>query len=221
MRFYELTNNTSFERQWPTAVSIRATSHVVRWSCPDCGRAASFPAGSFDVTIEGGTDYPDILDCGAYPMLIVSGKVLSLWQRNDIGPFLQYPVKVSAVLDTRLRPENSPAYFHVKVAGSAKVDIPGSGGKVINLCFRCGEFDTEPTLIRKLSLLDGSWDGSHLFRDCRLFPSVAFCTQAVKELTLAEALTNFRFDEMSSVLVQQPFTTESEGTGIPQNSGDS
>jgi len=196
MRFYEITHNSSYERQWTMAVSIEPRSHLIRWSCPDCGRATSYPAGAFDVTIEGGKAYPDILGCGAYPFLIVSDKVLSSWQKCGIGLLATYPVKIAKALETDLSPESARPYFRLEIGGCIKVDIPRSGGKITEYCFRCGEFQTEPMLIKKFAFLEGSWDGSHLFRDQRFFPTVVFCTDSVKQLAENEMHTNFRFEEM-------------------------
>src|SRR5690349_3893057 len=67
MDFYEFSNNSIREPKWTYAASIHAMSHVVQWSCDECGRAADYPAGAFDVTLEGGDAFPDLLGCGAYP----------------------------------------------------------------------------------------------------------------------------------------------------------
>ena len=199
MKIYRLGSNTSFERHWTTAVSIYPSSRAIRWSCPDCGSAANYPSGSFDVKIEGGSAYPDLLGCGAYPLLIVSEGVLSSWQRHGIGPLLSYPVQVVEAVDTKLSPSSAPDYFRVEVGGSIKVDIQGTGGTIKNLCYRCGEFETDPMLIKQFAFLDGSWDGTDLFSDKRFFPRVVFCTDSVKKLVEAENHTNFRFDEMISL----------------------
>jgi hypothetical protein len=196
MSFYVLGDNTFSERRWTTAVSIHPRSHVVRWACPDCGRAETYPAGSFDATIEGGAAYPDILLCGAFPLLIVSESVVSSWNQNGIGPIVTYPVGIAAAINTELSVEESPQYFRVEVVGEAKVDIPASGGDVTEFCVRCGGFRTEPMLIRRKALLEGSWDGSPLFRDHCFYPSVIFCTDVVKKLAESENHTNFRFNEL-------------------------
>lgn len=194
--FYRLGHNTAYEREWTYAVSIHPRSHVIKWSCPDCGRAASYPAGAFDVTIEEGTAYPDILQCGAFPLLIVSERVFAAWADHGIGPITTSPVGVVAANETNLLPKDAPPYFRVEVVGHAKVDVPGSGGLITGFCPRCGGFATKPTTIKQFSFLEGSWDGSPIFRDHRQFPSVIFCTDAVVELAKSEGHTNFSFREM-------------------------
>ncbi len=194
MNFYTLTDNTSFEREWTRAASLHSRSRVIDWSCPDCGAAASYPAGAFDVTIEGGKGYPDCLGCSPYPLKIFSGRMIDAWEKNGIGPLVKFPVGVIAARETALSPKDAPQYFRVEVAGVIMVDIPGSGGSFTRLCSRCGTFMTEPMLIRKFAFHARSWDGSSLFRDHRLFPRVVFCTAAVKHLSEREQHTNCRFE---------------------------
>ena len=196
MNFYNLLDNTSYERNWTEAVSIHSLSRLIEWSCPDCGTATSYAAGSFDVTIEGGEAYPDFLGCGAYPLMIVSSKVIASWERHGIGPFVKFPVGVAAALETKLSPNEAPQYFRIEIGGEVMVDVPGSGGQFTRFCTRCGTFMTEPMLIKKFAYHARSWDGSALFRDHRLFPRVVFCTEAVKRLSKAEQHTNCRFEEM-------------------------
>lgn len=169
---------------------------MIEWSCPDCGAATSYPSGSFDVTIEGGTAYPDFLGCGAYPLMIVSDKVIASWEQHGVGPFVKSPVRVATALETNLSPNEAPKYFRIEIGGEIMVDVPGSSGQFKRFCTRCGTFMTEPMLIRKFAFHANSWDGTSLFRDHRLFPRVIFCTKSVKQLAEAEHFTNCRFEEM-------------------------
>jgi len=196
MTFYNLIDNTSYERKWTEAVSIHSLSRMIEWSCSDCGAATGYPAGSFDVTIEGGKAYPDFLGCGAYPLKIVSSRVIASWEQHGIGPFVKFPVGVAAALETKLSPKDAPQYFRIEIGGEIMVDVPGSGGQFTRFCTRCGTFMTEPMLIKKFAFHARSWDGSPLFRDHRLFPRVIFCTESVKRLAEAEHFTNCRFEEM-------------------------
>jgi hypothetical protein len=196
MNFYNLIDNTSYERKWTIAVSIHPRSRMIEWSCPDCGAATSYPAGSFDVTIEGGEAYPDFLGCGAYPLMIVSGKVIASWEQHGVGPFVKFPVGVAAALETKLSPNEAPQYFRVEVGGEIMVDVPGSGGQFTRFCVRCGHFSLESMTLKKKAFFAGSWDGTSLFRDHRLFPRVIFCSESVKRISEAEQFTNCRFEEM-------------------------
>lgn len=193
---YEVIDNTPNERKWTSAISIHPRSRMIAWSCPDCGTATSYPSGSFDVTIEGGEAYPDILGCGAFPFLILSERVIDSWGNHNIGTFIKFPVGVTKAHETDLSPAGAPQFFRIEVVGNAKIDILSSGGKIKQLCFRCGTLRSEPIVIKKFAFLPRSWDGSAVFRDQLLYPNVIFCTDAVKRLTEHENHSNFRFEEM-------------------------
>jgi predicted RNA-binding Zn-ribbon protein involved in translation (DUF1610 family) len=196
MLFYEFTDNSPYEKKWVFAPSIHPKSHVVKWSCPECGRAAQYPAGAFDVTVEGGSSFPDVLGCGAYPLLIVSERVLSVLKGAGICCFQYYPVGVTAVQESRVRRDEAPAYFRVEIAGECMIDFAGSGAAIKSVCARCGEVKTQPPMIRRFTIVEGSWDGCDLFRDRRYFPRVSFCTQKFVDLAKANGLTNCRFQQM-------------------------
>ncbi len=197
MRFFEFTDNSPYEKKWAFAVTIHPKSHVVKWLCPECGRAAHYPAGAFDVTVEGGSAFPDVLGCGAYPLLILSERVMSVFKGAGIACFQAYPVSVAAIQDSRVRREEAPAYFRVEITGECMIDFAGSGATIKSICGHCGEIKTQPPMIRRFALVQGSWDGCDLFRDRRYFPRVSFCTQRIVELAKANGLTNCRFQQMS------------------------
>jgi hypothetical protein len=196
MLFYEVADNTAHEKKWTFAVGIHPKSHIVRWGCPDCGRGAQYPAGNFDVTLEGGSKFPDVLGCGAYPLLILSQRALKLFNSTGIGCFQQYPVGVAAVNGSHLRAEESPAYYRTEVTGECMIDFKASGARITSICERCGEIRTDPPIIRRFKIIEGSWNGCDLFRDHRYYPRVSFCTQRVVELAKAHGITNCHFEQM-------------------------
>jgi hypothetical protein len=197
MLFYEFTDNSSYEKKWSFAVSIHPKSPMVKWFCPECGRAGHYPAGAFDVTVEGGSEFPDVLGCGAYPLLILSERVMFLLRGAGVACFQEYPVSVAAVKESRVRREEAPAYFRVEITGECMIDFAGSGATIKSICGQCGEIKTQPPMIRRFALVQGSWDGCDLFRDRRYFPRVSFCTQRIVDIAKANGLTNCRFQEMS------------------------
>lgn len=196
MVYFEFVDNSLFERKWTTAVSIRPTSHVIQWTCPGCGRADNRPTGSFDVTLEGGSLFPDVLGCGAYPLLIVSDRVVAAWNNAGVGSFLQSPVGIAAIQDSRAQIIAAPNYYHIEITGECVVDLKASGIAITSTCNRCGEIERKPPTIRPLKILDGSWDGSDLFRDRRFFPRVSFCTTNVVDLFRSHDFTNASFEKM-------------------------
>lgn len=195
MVYYELTDNSPFERQWPMAVSIRPTSRLIHWQCPECGRTDNRPSGTFDVVLEGGSKFPDLLGCGAYPLLIVSERVVATWKSEGIGWFLEHPVGIADVQDSQVKRELAPKYYRIEIVGEGRVDVVASGGRVKRICNRCGGFETEPTLIQRFKVFEGSWDGADLFRDHVFFPRVSFCTDKVAKLIRAKGFTNVRLSE--------------------------
>jgi hypothetical protein len=196
MTVYELSDNSAFERQWTVAATVRATSHTIKWYCDQCGRGAEYPAGAFDAAVEGGSRYPDLLLCGAFPFLIISERVASALRGAGIASFIEYPVRIVAAHDTELKPESAPSYRRVELTGNCRIDLLRSGITVTDVCGRCGEPNRQPATTRPLRLLGGSWDGSDLFRDCRYFPHVSFCTEKVVDIVHAHRFANFRFDPM-------------------------
>ena len=66
------------------------------------------PVAGFNVSVETGKAYPDFLLCGAFPVLIVSERVVKDLHAADIRSFLAFPVKVSEVQETSLRVEDAP-----------------------------------------------------------------------------------------------------------------
>src|SRR6266404_8397181 len=100
MIFYELSDNTAIERKWVIATLVNPTSPIINWSCPDCGRAAEYPSGSFDVSVEGGDAFPDFLGCGSYPFLVVSARVVETWRLNGIHNLCSYSVGIADVIDS-------------------------------------------------------------------------------------------------------------------------
>jgi hypothetical protein len=196
MLFYQFTDDSPFQKKWAFAVSMHPKSPVVKWSCPECGRGARYPVGAFDVTVEGGCEFPDVLGCGAYPLLILSERAVSVFKAGGIACFQEYPVTVAAVQESRVRREKAPAYFRVEITGECMIDFAGSGAMIKGICGRCGGIETEPLLVRRFALIQGSWDGCELFRDRRYFPRVSFCTQRIVDLAKANDLTNCRFQQM-------------------------
>jgi hypothetical protein len=196
MRYYELCDNSSYEKTWTFAVSIEPTSHVVDWHCDECGRSEWYPAASFAVTVEGGSAFPDFLGCGEYPLLIVSARVVRALRESEIECLHTARVAVAGSLDSRVVLAEAPEYYRLEITGECRVDFAESAMMIERVCPRCGLFSTQPGLDRRFRIIEGSWDGSDLFRDCRHFPRVTFCTQKVVDLARSHGLTNVRFDRM-------------------------
>jgi hypothetical protein len=191
---FEIGDDSCSKLHWTRAPSVHPTSEVIQWSCDICGRATTYPSGSFDLTVEGGSAFPDCLLCGFYPFFVVSERVAVAAKSSGISSFTEFPVRVVNCLETDLVVADAPKYFRIEVTGECKVDLFTSGARVKGVCSRCGAITIERPGKRRFRLLQGSWDGCDLFRDVRLFPRVIFCTQKVVSLVQTAGYTNFRFD---------------------------
>jgi hypothetical protein len=196
MPFYEFGDNSPYEKNWVVAARIHPKSHLVKWICPECGRAAQYPAGSFDVTVERGSEFPDILGCGACPLLILSERVVTALKGAGVSCFHSSPVGIAAIQESRALLQDAPDYFRLEISGECMIDIAGSGATIKRICGRCGEISVDPPVTREFKIIEGSWDGCVLFHDRRYFPRVPFCTQKLIDLATANGFTNFTFRKM-------------------------
>ncbi len=212
--FYRFGHNSSYTRRFTWATSIDPRSSITRRVCPEYNVVEEYPSGAFNVIVEGGSKYPDILKCGSYPFLIVSEKVVSIWYNADIKNFIIYPVGISQVNSKKLEDIQPPKYFRIEIEGQCKIDLEASRLKVIRHAPKCHYLVTKPSTPAGFIMKANSWDGSDLFRDSNLYPRVNFCTQRVLNLASKYKLTNFRFE-----LMEGPFNPGNRGIDYLQKSG--
>lgn len=196
-RFFSFRNNSSYNRSFTYAVSLVPKSEVVTQVCSKCGSVAEYPSGSFDVVLEGGTKFPDVLQCGAYPFLIVSEAVITAWQEAKIECFHNYPVGIASVQSKRMK-DVPPKYFRTEIDGRCRIDLKASGIQVIRICPECNTITENPKFSDSHGFImeRGSWDGCDIFRDEIYYPRLNFCTERVLSLMGERRLTNFRFEPM-------------------------
>ena len=65
--YYNFSDNTFRKTNYTWAYSIIPRSPIVNFYCRKCRTRGSYPSAEFDVNLEGGQAYPDILGCGAFP----------------------------------------------------------------------------------------------------------------------------------------------------------
>ncbi len=195
--FYTFGDNTFSTRGFAWAASIHSRSEVVHQVCPKCGSVKYYPQGAFDVTLEQGSKFPDVLGCGAYPFLIISAKVTKAWQEAGICCFHTYAVKIAEIKSARLKDLTPPQYYRVEIDGSCLIDLEASGAKVVKFCPECHHLVTQPSVLNSYRMVSGSWDGSSLFRDQVHYPRVSFCTETIVRIAFQHRLTNFRFEPMA------------------------
>ena len=170
--FYDFGHNSSYTRGFTWAASIRPRSQIVHQACPECGAVKHYPSGAFDVVVEGGTEYPDVLGCGTFPFLIVSEGVINAWHEAGITCFHTYPVGIADVWSKELLNVLPPRYLRVEIDGQCLIDLNASEVEVIRVCPRCHRVIERPRYPFRhgYRMVPGSWDGCPLFRDVELYP---------------------------------------------------
>lgn len=208
LHFYTFRHNSSHTRGFPWAISIIPRSEMHYKTCIECGIVEKYPSGAFDVILEKGTKYPDILGCGAYPFLIVSNTVIQAWREASITCFHTYPVGITETKSKKLQSIPQPQYLRVEIDGRCEIDLEASGIEVIRVCSECKRVVTQPRLPNKSGyhMKANSWDGCPLFRDVLLYPRVQFCTDKIIKIASQHRFSNFRFEQMEG-----PFDNKSKG----------
>lgn len=206
MQFFKVTHNSTYNDQFARAYKIMPKSEVEISICPECNAVQKIPKGAFNVAVEGGNQYPDILGCGAYPFFIISAKVVTDWEKNGVCNFAQYPVNIARDESNVSTVDKPPSYFRIEPEGHCKIDLEASGLQVIRHCPKCNYLKTQPTVPQGYQIAANSWDGSEIFRDPNLYPRVIFCTHKIMNLANQFQHTNFRFEHMEG-----PFDLRSSG----------
>lgn len=199
MKLYQMRHNTDRSSGWLYAAHIKPRSELVSNYCDGCGRGSEIPAEAFDVDVEGGWRFPDILQCGAYPFLIVSERVVSVWVAVGIDCFKAFKVRVKAVDAEKPVISAPPTYFRIEVTGTCLVNQEASGITVTSKCRKCGLGMIKHVSDRPFAIVDDSWNDYALFRDEGLLPRITFCNQEVRKLISKHKLTNFRFEQVTVV----------------------
>jgi hypothetical protein len=206
--YYCFDDNSVFTHGFTWAMSIHPRSEMVHRACRECGWVDHYPSGAFDVTVEGGTKYPDVLGCGAFPFLIVSERVVAVWREAGVAAFHTHPVNVAKVKSKRLVALAPPQYHRVEIDGRCVLDLAASGIGPVSMCPGCQHVITPPRMHgdQRYIPTPGSWDGADLFRDITVYPRLSFCTDRILRLAGQHRLTNFRFEPMAG-----PFDARSKG----------
>jgi len=148
------------------------------------------------VILEGGSKFPDILHCGEYPLLMVSERVVTVWNKARIKSFRKFPLRIRKAIHSKVDLGAAPKYFRIEFTGECMVDFPASRLRITGVCTRCGQLSWRVREPQRFKLLEGSWDGSDLFRDIGHFPRVTFCTQKCADVMRSAGLTNLSLEEV-------------------------
>ncbi len=172
--FYIFGDNTFYDRGFAWATSIHPRSEVIHNICQNCGSVKHYPVGDFDVTVDKGSKYPDVLGCGGYPFLIVSERAIEAWQVAGLCCFHTYKVNIAEIGSARLRNVAAPQYYRVDIDGKCQIDLEASGAKIVKFCPECHHLETAPFVLQGFRMVPGSWDGNSIFRDPIYYPLVKF-----------------------------------------------
>ena len=104
-------------------------SPLVNTYCRKCGTSRRYPSGEFDVVLEGGQAYPDILGCGAFPFLILSENAIHVLQDAGISSFNTYTVGIKEIKAPALSGKQPPMYYRVEIDGRCEVDVGEEWGE--------------------------------------------------------------------------------------------
>lgn len=199
--------STAESNGWAYASKIYAKSEEVIIDCEKCGARGRYPEKEFDIDIEGGEKYPDILLCGSYPLLIVSKKVVEDWKNEGITGFSFYPVGINSVSSESLRKVTPPSYFHIVVQGKSKLNLVKMEVDIVEKCPSCGKIKFNKPIwdIDKFYIDETTWDGLDLFVS-DLFPTMILVTTNVVQSACKNKHTNFEFikAEDSMQIIQNP-----------------
>jgi hypothetical protein len=170
--------------------------------CPGCGVASERPCGDVAAVLDDDrpTTWPDVVGCGAWPLLVVSERALSAFEAAGVevrrGGRVRFAPPVPASL-----PRPVPRYGWVDGAAhlGARVDFEASGFANVAFCPSCGRRTEDVAETYRLQheavvptrLVPGSWDGSDLFTT-DLSPAAFFATERFVAAAARAAVTNLR-----------------------------
>lgn len=196
--FFTVSHNSHHTRGWPWIASL-PQGFGVTYHCRTEGRFLHYATGRMVALLERdkGVKWPDVLGCGAFPFLIVSGRVKAAWDEEGIGALPLEPLDLATPLPKKLLGTVPPAYYWVDGARlrGALLDFEACDLRGVRFCPECGtRTDSGPAPGARFSYVfrEGTWTGLQLFTT-DLSPTKFFGTQAVVDCARKHRLTNFRF----------------------------
>src|SRR5438067_748038 len=114
-QFFRVGNNTFENRGYPWIAQLVAGAQEGD-DCPKCGAGAWKAIGDLHALLEEdhkARSWPDVLGCGAYPLFIVSARVLRTWREEKICEPPVAGVVLVDPLPQHLREIAPPSYFWI------------------------------------------------------------------------------------------------------------
>lgn len=201
INFLQLMYNVPFKNRHTWAFSLIPRISEISALCDVCGHGGLFPdwypERPFSVIIGKGKIFPDILGCGAYPLTILSERVLATWSSLGLGSYTAFPLDV--IVEPSSGRPTPPPYYHIKITGRCELDLQAMGVTITYTCPKCHYNEIEPVFGYPKIIKRETWDGSDVFAS-DIFPMAPLCTSRVVELAKKHKWTNFRFEPMDGIL---------------------
>lgn len=204
--FHSVSDDSFNTRGFPWAERIPRGLELVKicYACAKDGRRIERPVGEVEVLLQQGKGvrWPDVLGCGAWPLFIVSRRVLVDWANAGVQGVVAHPVRIMDPIPKKLRGAPVPDYVWLdgcKMHG-ANLDFEASGFVDVRFCEECGTRlqDSQATYDRQHSgtwpmvIVGGSWNGADVFTT-DLSPAAFFCTEKVVRCAKEHKHTNVKF----------------------------
>ena len=196
--YFSISHNDN--RKTPYASTILNNNGGYLEDCPLCGRTR-FNEANKDLVllIEGKGKLPDYLQCGHYPLTIVSDRVLQTWKDVSVSGYESFPIKI---IDNENKKRNHEQYHNIIITGRAELDFEKMGVKIVSICQECGEveYNKQDWEFGKAIIKDNTYDGSDLFT-FKYFCAAPLCTLKILEAVYNNKLTNFQFMFLESFFI--------------------
>ncbi len=194
MQYYAMSNNTAKSKGWTYAPRFHSIDELVHYECSKCGAIAKYPVGQFAIDLEGGSKYPDILLCGAYPLLIVSERVLKDWEREGFKGYNSFPLEIRNIDSSKLNVEDALKYFSIEVSAKCELDLKDMGVEVEDECSECVNVKLSKSSweIERLTIKPESVANADIFIST-IFPRKILVSEKVVKCACENKHTNFEF----------------------------
>ena len=164
--------------------------------CPVCSKMFGEHDGNYCMDIHNiynAKIFPDYLLCGAGPLIIISNRVLDLWQQHNVTGYSTTPIKHLYDNDRSILACHVN-YYNITLTGYAELDFEKMGIEIVSHCSICGatQYNKNTWEFGSAYLKADSHDGSDLFR-LRFFDKLPLCTMKITDMMQKEGLTNFEF----------------------------
>ena len=205
MRYFSITDDTSYRRQMPEIYEI-VDGLPDYGPCPECDVNMRDPTGDLRVIL--GSDrariWPDLIACGSYPCFVASGRFVDAMRESNIRIELAGRVDFIEPIENGLSLDDSPGYFWLDGSGphlAGKMDFDASGYVDVRFCGICANRTDDISLTSDRRRADpppptlfeyDAKTGHDLFTT-DLSPCAFFCTERVLETVKKYNLTNIAF----------------------------